>query len=170
MPSNNRPARQHQSAEDSCAQLTDIARPILTKKLIHCIRGELTHRGVPPSHNLHHKVAHQARQLLAPTAERRHNNHHPLQAVVKIFAEMTILDHLLGVSIGGGNHPNIDLHGFRATNAIDLTFLQRPQQCDLHIQRNLTDLIEKQRSAMRLLEATSLTAIGTSERAALMTE
>ena len=51
-----------------------------------------------------------------------------------------------------GNHPCIDDDGALATDALELAFLQQPQQLRLHRRRHIADFVEEERPAVRLLE------------------
>lgn len=54
--------------------------------------------------------------------------------------------------MGGGNQPHIDLEFLAGADWGEGAFLQDTQQSHLHIRRQLTELIQKQRAAMGLLE------------------
>ncbi len=60
------------------------------------------------------------------------------------------------VAIGGSDHPHIDFHFLIAADRANFFFLQHAQQFGLHLQRQLSDLIEKNRSPAGRLEQSRL--------------
>ena len=51
---------------------------------------------------------------------------------------------------------NIDLDGLDAAHALEFRFLQDAQELDLHLHRDLANLVEKQAAAVGQLEAARL--------------
>ena len=58
----------------------------------------------------------------------------------------------------------------RRPDALELAFLQDPQQLGLQFQRQIADLVEEQRPAVRQLEPALPRRDGAGERAALVAE
>ena len=59
---------------------------------------------------------------------------------------------------------------FCAAHALELLFLQHPQQLRLKFKRNVADFVKKKCALMRQFEAPSLPGDGAGERALLMPE
>jgi hypothetical protein len=59
----------------------------------------------------------------------------------------------LQVTICRGEHAHIHLEPLRTSDSFELALLEQAQQRDLHLRRKLADLIEKDRAAIRGLEA-----------------
>ena len=57
--------------------------------------------------------------------------------------------------MGGRDHPNIHGDGAVAPHGIDHALLQHAQQFDLHVQRQVTDFIQKEGAAMGQLKSTN---------------
>ena len=74
------------------------------------------------------------------------------------------------VAIGGGDHACVDANGMDAAHALELVLLQHAQKLYLDVERQLTDFIEKDRSAIGELEASLLLLHGAGERPALMSK
>ena len=72
--------------------------------------------------------------------------------------------------MGGRDHPDIDAHRCLSADAVELALGEHPQQPCLQRRRHVADLIEEQRAAIRLLEATSPLCIGAGEGALLVAE
>ena len=93
---------------------------------------------------------------MLPKRGQRDRKH--IEAVVQIPPEADF-PHFFGeVTVGGGNHAHIDVDRPRTPEAFDLAFLQHPQQLRLQFERQLANLVEENRAAMRQLEASDLRA------------
>ena len=60
---------------------------------------------------------------------------------------------LLEVAVGRRDDADVDLDRLAAADALELALLQHAQQLDLHLQRQVADLVEEQRAAVGQLEA-----------------
>ena len=94
----------------------------------------------------HHRV-------LAALAQRRQVQVHDVDPVIEVLAEPSRLQLLVEVLVGRGHHADVDRLGLGLAHLRHRMVLQRAQQ--LHLQRcgHLADLVEKERSASRCLEA-----------------
>ena len=77
-----------------------------------------------------------------------------IDAVIKIAAKTPLVGLFAQLSVGGTDQCEINIDQLRATERGDLTLLQHAQQAGLHVQRHVTNFIEKQRAAMRFTQAT----------------
>src|SRR5262249_56837343 len=75
-----------------------------------------------------------------------------VEPVVEVLAQLAVLDELDHVAVGGRDQPEIDLDRPLGPDRVDFAGLQRAQQLDLRFERQLADLVEKQRAAIGLLE------------------
>jgi hypothetical protein len=73
-------------------------------------------------------------------------------------------------SVGCGDNANVDFAGGVLAHALELPFLQNSQQFGLVCQWNITDFVEKQRSAIGELKPPDAIAQGTRECALCVTE
>ena len=80
-----------------------------------------------------------------PQAADRQRQH--VQPVEQVFAERAVLHEVEQLAVGRGNDADVDLHRLAAADRLDGAFLQRAQQLYLRRQRQLADLVEKQRAA-----------------------
>ena len=78
---------------------------------------------------------------------------HDVEPVEQILAEAAARDLLLEVAVGRGDEAHVDVDRLDAADALELALLQRAQQLDLHLDRDLADLVEEQRAAVGELEA-----------------
>ncbi len=116
------------------------------------------------------EVQRQLRHVLEALAQRRHPDREDVEAVVEILAELAVLDQLDHVAVGGRDQAEVDLDRLLGADRIDLAFLQRAQQLDLGVERQLADLVEEQRAAVGLLELADALVDGAGERALLVAE
>ena len=93
-----------------------------------------------------------------------------IQAIIKVGAKLAVRDLLREVSIGRGHQANIHMDGARAAQPFEFVLLQNPQELGLQFERNIADLVEKQRAAMGQLEAADALRNGAGERALFMAE
>ena len=66
--------------------------------------------------------------------------------------------------------PHVDADGLAAADPLELPLLQDAQQLDLRLERQLADLVEEQRPAVRQLEPPLAPLHGAGEGALLVTE
>jgi len=117
------------------------------------------------------EVRDQSWNVFRALTERGHANREHVQPVEQIGAERALLNHLRQVLIRGRNHPDIDLRGAAAASeTLDLLLLQCPEELGLQLQRQVADLVEKQRAPIRSLEATHALCDGAGKCAPLITK
>ena len=74
------------------------------------------------------------------------------QAEVEILAEPPRRDRRAQLAVGRRDEPHVDLHQRGAADALEPLLLERAQDLGLQRQRQLANLVEEQRAAMRHLE------------------
>src|SRR4029077_3895435 len=93
-----------------------------------------------------------------------------IDAIEKIFPEQS-LGHKIGKAlVGGGQDAHVDRLLARLTEPPHRLFLHDAQELDLHVQRQVRHLIEKQRAALGTLHQALLVGYGSREAAALVAE
>ena len=93
-----------------------------------------------------------------------------VQPVEQILPKAACADLFGQILVGGGNHANVDLARDVLADALVLPLLQHAQQLRLQIDRQIADLIEKNRAAIGDLEAAGPVAHGARERPAHVAE
>ena len=88
----------------------------------------------------------------------------------EILAKSASLYPSFQILVGGCDHAHVDMHGLMAPHAIEIAFGQYAQQPGLQLGRHIADLIQKQSSAVGLLEAPRALTGGSRERSAFMSE
>src|SRR5262245_27617690 len=93
-----------------------------------------------------------------------------MDAVIKVLAKLAALDHRFQVTVGSGHQAHIDRHGCRSADAFDLPLLNRAQKPSLHVERQIANLVEKQRAAVGQLETAQVLPVSTRKRTLLVAE
>ena len=99
-----------------------------------------------------HQVLCQGRYIRTPLSERGHVDAQDVQSIVEVTAERPRLHHTCEVLVRRRDHTHVNGHDAVSAEWHDLAFLQNTQQACLEEGRHLTDLIEKDGSAMRQLK------------------
>src|ERR1700693_3889823 len=90
------------------------------------------------------------------------------QTIVEVTAKFASLHHLRQVPIGCSHQPHVHLVSPRAAQAFEFLFLQNAQQLGLQRRRNVTRLVEEERTFVGQLETANLLGYGSGERALLV--
>ena len=134
-------------------QLPDVAGKGVRRKRINKILGNFRHHGLAElCGDERDKMLHEQGVIFWAFAQRRDIDHHHLETVKQILAELSGGDHLLNIPVGCGNEPHIDADRGDAPHPQQRSFLDNPQQLDLHGDGHLANLIEKNRSAVGRLQ------------------
>ena len=91
-------------------------------------------------------------------------------SVVKVLAEIAVLDVLLQVSIGRTDESNVGLPGVIGPQSNNLTRFQNAEQTGLHAHRHVADLIKDQSPLVRVFKNTFTITLGPGVRTAHMPE
>src|SRR5207253_9395830 len=105
-----------------------------------------------------------------PSAKRRDVDRNDVDPVVEVLAKPLFVDRRAQVAVRGRDQACAEGDLGIAADGPQLTFLQHPQQLDLHLDWHLADLVEKQRAVARLHEQSMTVLTCIRERAANMTE
>jgi hypothetical protein len=163
------PARDDRALQD-VLQFPNVAGPRVSLELPeHLPRNVHDALAVARGQPLH-EVPRQDRDIAPTMAERRNGDREDVQPEIPITAETTGPDFFVNVAVGGRNHARLDAHRPVSAQTLELTFLQKPQQLCLRLDRELADLVEEESAAVRQLHAPDLRCPRVGERAALVTE
>src|SRR5258705_3147465 len=105
-----------------------------------------------------------------PLSQRRHFEGKHVESIKEIRAECSGGERRRQVPIRRGNDPNVDRNPIASSDPLEFPFLQHSQQGDLNVGRELTHLVQENRSAVRQLESTGPALNGSRKRALLMAE
>src|SRR5262249_4406840 len=95
----------------------------------------------------------QRRNVVPAVAERRQLQRENAQPVVEVLPKGFLAHGLKQVAVGCRQNPHIDPDRSTTANAVEFALLQDAEQLRLGVRRQLADLIEEDRAAMRQLES-----------------
>ena len=107
---------------------------------------------------------------LCRSRKRRDRHVDDVEPVIEILAEAAGGDLVGEAAVGGGDDADVDGLGDAAADALDLAGLERAEQFDLGVERQLADLVEEDGRAVGILEAADMAVEGAGEGALLMAE
>ena len=165
-----RAAREDHRALDDVLDLAHVARPVVLAQLLHAVGCEARRRHAHLARELRDEVVRERPEVVEAIAQRRQVDREHVEPVVEVLAELALLDHLLEVAVRRRHEANVDLHGLVAADALELALLQRAEQLDLHLHREVADLVEEQRAAVGELEAAAAALHRAREAALLVAE
>jgi hypothetical protein len=93
-----------------------------------------------------------------------------LQSEIEVLSEESLLNAFLDVSISRGDHAHVHLKRTGAADVLECLVLQKTQQGGLSLQRQVSDLVEKQSAAIGNLDLSLLLRRGAGERALFVAE
>jgi enoyl-CoA hydratase/carnithine racemase len=140
---------EHDRTEDRVFKLADIPGPSIGRKQAHRFGRNRAHLLAFLRRKTGDEAAHEIGQILHAVAQRRYRDGEDMQAVEQILAELAGADQLKQVAVGGGDQPEVDLHGLARSDRIDFSVLQCAQQFDLRVEGQFADLVEKEGAAVR---------------------
>ncbi len=110
-------------------------------------------------------MLHQNGNVVLAIPQRRQVHRDHVQSVEQILPELAVRDTFPQVHVGGRDDPHVDLEGVDAPQPHELPLLNHPQEFRLRFQRHVSDLVEKNRAAVRQFEQTLFHRDGACERA-----
>ncbi len=151
-----------------------VARPAVARDNISCASREIL-TSIPRlrlalSVNLFQQGIHQGTQVALPFTERWQLEDGDGESVEKILAELPAGDPHREIAIGGGDHTHIDLLRITASDWYHLGLLEHAQQLHLHLERQLTELVEENGAAFCFSEVPAAHAVSAGEGSLDVTE
>jgi hypothetical protein len=83
-------------------------------------------------------------------------NWEDVEPVEEVLAKRPFRDPPFEIPVRRRDDPRVHANGFRAAKPLDLPLFQHAQQLDLHLSRQVADLVEKNGGVIRELEASDL--------------
>ena len=112
----------------------------------------------------------QDRDIRCTSGQGWHIDREHIQTVEEIGTEGAGLHRRMKITIRGRHDPYIHMCRATAPDPLELPFLQHAQELHLGVQRQLSDFIQEDRSAVGQLEASDATLQRSGERSLLMSE
>ena len=133
----------------SVAQLAHVARPRIILQTRHRRLGQ----PCAASGEFRHEQIRQRQNILAPLAQRPDVQLHHVQPVKQILAKTTGLHLFLQIPVARGKDADVRLDFSVRAEALESSILRHAQQFRLERRRHLGDFVQKNRSAVGLLES-----------------
>src|SRR5262245_31745396 len=105
------------------------------------------------------EVGRQRRNVLAPIAQRRQTDLDRVQPEKKILPKPARAHLFAEDRVRGGDDAHVDVTGSRRADTLEIAGLQHAQELWLEVERNVGNLVEKQRAAVGELEAADTIAL-----------
>jgi hypothetical protein len=156
-----RGVEERQRAFDHVFELAGVALPRPRLELLH---RSGRHRAAFSLGVLLHEGVYEGRNVFGTLAKRRNVNRNDVEAVVEVLAEVPLLDLSLQLLVRGGHDPDVHRDPLRSSDGADHAVLKNSQQLALEALPHVADLVEKEGSAVRLLEQTALGGVRPRER------
>jgi hypothetical protein len=160
---NNRPF-------DEILQFANITRPKIVFENLHYFVWDMIDRLALALGELSNEILGQQLDIVFSFPQRRQSNRKNVQPIVKVGAKLPFLHHLPQILIRCGDYTDINLKGAAASQALELLFLENPQKFRLQFERQIPDLVKKQRAAVRGLKSADGLIHGARVRAPFMPE
>src|SRR3989442_15635140 len=84
------------------------------------------------------------RNVFPTIPQRRDIDRHDAQTVEEVGAEISILDLVFQITMGGAHDPNVDSDRFVAPESFNSSLFEGAQQLRLHVRTHIAYLIEEQ--------------------------
>src|SRR6266852_211920 len=104
-------------------------------EMVECCLADLGFGTIHPAHALADEMHDEWRYILAPLSQRRSLDRKNAQTIEKILTKATLVDFLLQIAIGCGDHPYINIARARVADPFELLLLQHAEQLGLHRER-----------------------------------
>jgi hypothetical protein len=154
---------------DAVLKLADVAGPRIGLQLVERGRRQMQLL-VQIARELLDEMARQRRNVTRTFAQRRDVDRKHGQPKKQIFAELLRGDRRLQLAVRCGNDADVDVERLRAADTLEPLFLERAENLCLQPERQVPDLVEKQRAPVREFKPPGLPGGGPCERALFVSE
>src|SRR5215470_3561946 len=151
-------------------QLADVSRPPVPREHVESARTELDVRLAEPLRRLAEEERAQMRDLFATFAQRRDVNADHAQPVIEILTKLAFGHALLEVGVCRSDDADVDALRPRFAERQNLLQFQKPEKFRLHVDRQVADFVEEQRSTGGGSHEAWLVGHGACKAAAAMSE
>src|SRR5215467_5985189 len=145
--------RKDDGSFDEVLQFPDVSRPGVSQQRIDRLGRDVVDALVHPLGVERSEMPGELGDVLGALAQGGNVDRKHVQAVEEILAKCSLLDHGAQITMRGGDHADIDLVRVVAAKPLEFLLLQDPQQFCLELERNVPDLVEKERPLVRQFEA-----------------
>src|SRR6266404_5138579 len=161
---------ENDAARDVVLQLSNVTGPVVANQGAHGFLRDGFDGFVHGVCELLNEVFHQLGDIRFPFAQRRKINRKSIQAVVQIFAEFAVANHLFQVLVGCSNDANIDSCCACTADRLKLTLLEHAEQLGLKLEWHVSNFIEEQSAVIRQREAADMRIDGARKGSTFVSE
>lgn len=161
---------EHDRVLDDAAQLADVAREAMGKQHDHRLLGPAGCLAVLRAGDLLAKARDQQGQVGAALAQGRDLGDERREAVPEIAAKGAGLDHRGQVAVGRGDEAHVDGLARGRTDTGDELCVDGREHLGLGGERELANLVEEERAAVRSLKVAVLALLGAGKGASFVSE
>ncbi len=161
---------QQDGSLDTVFQFAHVARPMVGHEHVDGRRGKALDVFLVLARASFQEEIGQQENIGLAFAQGWHVDGEHIQPIVEIAAEGFFFDRTFQVFIGGSNDPHIGLDGPLAADALELFFLEDPQQVGLDVQPDGPDLVQEQGALVGQFETPQLLFNGPGKGTFLMAE
>src|SRR5262249_29219887 len=130
------------NAVDAVLQLPDVTRPRIREQHLADVAAQ-GDRWKPRMLRLLQEVIDQERDIAPPIAKRRNVDRKNVEPIIKVLAEAAGGDLGLEVAVRGGNQSHVELAPLEGADRTEFALLDDPEELDLHVERQIANLVEK---------------------------
>src|SRR4029450_12243945 len=134
---------------DRVLELANVARPVIARHRLERLGREALTWLVQPFARSAQTIDGNFDDVATAIAKWRDGQRDHVQPVEEIFAEVSGLSELAQIAVRRRDQPHVDVTILRRAKSADFPLLQYAQQASLCFERQLADLVQEERSAMR---------------------
>src|SRR5882724_1319245 len=168
--SQDRTRRDNYRALDHILKFSYVPRPMIPGQGIHCRRWNRLNHSVHAPGKLLGKVPHQEWNIPLAFPQGRDVHGKNIQAKEEIGPELLLAHHCFQISVRRRNQTRIGPKRARASQPLELPFLQHAEQVGLQFERNLSYFVQKNGAAIGHFESANPLRDRSCERAFLMSK
>src|SRR5512143_887866 len=112
----------------------------------------------------------QKRNVFFPLPQRRKGNRDDVQPIIQVLPKKRLLNRLFQIPVGGGDHPDVGLEALVGSQALKFPVLQNSQKFHLGARGEVSNLVEKDGSAVGFFKSAYPSMGRSCESASLMAE
>src|ERR1700693_57003 len=164
------PGRQQGRPLEHVAQLADIPRPTVRLETPDSPRRELERGASELGGTSVKEMFREDRNVFDPLSQRRQTQQNRADTEVEIAPEALLLDRGGQILMGRRDEPDVHLTIVHVSQTPEAPFFQDLEQLGLDLKVHVSDLVEKQRAAVRAPQQSDLSRDGSRERPSFVAE
>src|SRR3989454_4992790 len=155
---------------DDVLELAKVPWPGISLEEVQGVSRDPLHLLVDLRFRFAKEVIGQDRQVLHPFAKPRKGDRERIEPIEEVLSEFRALHRGLQIPVRRGDDANAHTPRRDVADRLDLAGLEHAEELALHLERHITDFVEEDRAAVRLLEQADLVRDGSGECSSPMAE